>query len=216
MSFINYSKIDEPPSGFILQKDVYTTNLLYAYDLFPLKYLNNLPFRIQKKENNNPNYSFQILPFTGNKSFIVKKQKLFNFINKPKKVNNICKQKLKFPIPKRKIISLKHLNLYEGITKKNIKIKNMDDDLNISSNHGKKFIYKYKENKSFKAFPPISLKKGKNIKLKNENSLSKISMKKVVKRLNNDLRNIKLIESNRKKSFVKDRFFSTQINIENG
>ena len=92
----------------------------------------------------------------------------------------------------------------------------MDDDLNISSNHGKKFIYKYKENKSFKAFPPISLKKGKNIKLKNENSLSKISLKKVVKRLNNDLRNIKLIESNRKKSFVKDRFFSTQINIENG
>ena len=175
-----------------------------------------MPFRIQKKENNNPNYSFQILPFTGNNSFIVKKQKLFNFIDKPKKVNNICKQKLKFPIPKRKIISLKHLNLYEGITKKNIKIKNMDDDLNISSNHGKKFIYKYKENKSFKAFPPISLKKGKYIKLKNENSLSKISLKKVVKRLNNDLRNIKLIESNRKKSFVKDRFFSTQINIENG
>ena len=31
-----YAKVEYPPCGFILQKDVYTTNLLYANNQFPL------------------------------------------------------------------------------------------------------------------------------------------------------------------------------------
>ena len=31
-----FTKEEYPPAGFILQKDVYTTNLLYANDQFPL------------------------------------------------------------------------------------------------------------------------------------------------------------------------------------
>ena len=54
-----YSKAELPPCGFILQKDVYTTNLLYANDQFPLKSLKKrLPFRPRSgKKMQNPSHS---------------------------------------------------------------------------------------------------------------------------------------------------------------
>ncbi len=50
-------------------------------------------------------------------------------ICKPKLLNN---EKLKFPLPKIKTFPLKCLNLYEEISKKDVNIKNMGDDLNIT------------------------------------------------------------------------------------
>ena len=43
--------------------------------------------------------------------------------------------------------------------------------------------------------------------------MGKISLKNIISQLNDDLRNLKQMELDRKKSFIKDKFFSTQIYI---
>ena len=210
-----YKKIDIPPTGFILQKDVYTTNLLYSYDQFPLKSLKSrLPFRPKKKEN--PNYSVQIIRENGNISDFTENKRYFYLFNsfKPKVLKN---KKLFFPLPKKRIYSLNTLNYYEKISKKNLQIKNIDDDLNITSNNGRKIYYKFKETNAFKEkkdlLPMIPLTYSRK-KIKKE-SLTNVSMKNKIERLNDELKIIKKIESYRRKSFVRDKFFSTQIYINN-
>ena len=84
-----FSKLEYPPSGFILQKDVYTTNLLYANDQFPLTYLKQrLPFRPPRKLN--PNNSVKILRQNGRVSDNSENKKEFYCFNtfKPKHLSN--------------------------------------------------------------------------------------------------------------------------------
>ena len=218
MSYNNIlKKVGYPPYGFILQKDVYTTNLLYAYDQFPLTSLRKrIPFRHHKKEN--PNKSVIIVRQNGCISDNAKSKHSFYLVNtfKPK---HLFKKKLLFPIPKSKSIPLTYMNLYEEISKKDIKVKNIDDDLNITSNNGRKILYKFKENNSNnnnkKILPSISgnnLHEYKKISEKDK-SLAKISLRNKVNQLNDELRSIKQIELDRRRSFIKDKFFSTQIYI---
>ena len=218
MSYNNIlKKVEYPPYGFILQKDVYTTNLLYAYDQFPLTSLRkSIPFRHHKKEN--PNKSVIIVRQNGCISDNAKSKHSFYLVNtfKPK---YLFKKKLLFPIPKSKSIPLTYMNLYEEISKKDIKVKNIDDDLNITSNNGRKILYKFKENNSNnnnkKILPSISgnnLHEYKKISEKDK-SLAKISLRNKVNQLNDELRSIKQIELDRRRSFIKDKFFSTQIYI---
>ena len=211
-----YAKIEYPPCGFILQKDVYTTNLLYANDQFPLNSLKKrLPFRPYKKLN--PNNSLMIMRQNGHISDNSETRNLFNYYStfKPKYLN---KKKLNFPIPRSKTVPLTNLNFYGEISKRDVKIKNIDDDLNITSNNGRKIYYKFKEN-NFTGSSKFSLPSiSNNIytynkKIKGKNSLGKISFKYIINQLNSDLRNIKQMELDRKKSFIKDKFFSTQIYI---
>ena len=212
-----YARVEYPPSGFILQKDVYTTNLLYANDQFPLKALKKrLPFRPYKKLN--PNNSLMIMRQNGHISDNSETKNLFNFYStfKPKYLN---KKKLNFPMPKSKTVPLTNLNLYEEISKRDEKIKNIDDDLNITSNNGRKIYYKFKDNKFLRntkyLLPSISNNNiyTYNKKVKGKNSYGKISFKYIINQLNDELRNIRQMELDRKKSFIKDKFFSTQIYI---
>ena len=212
-----YTRIEYPPSGFILQKDVYTTNLLYANDQFPLKALKkSLPFRPYKKLN--PNNSLMIMRQNGHISDNSEARNLFNFYStfKPKYLH---KKKLNFPIPKSKTVPLTNLNLYEEISKRDVRIKNIDDDLNITSSNGRKIYYKFKENKFLRntkySLPSIPNRNiyTYNKKKKKKNSFAKISFKHIINQLNEELRNIKQMELDRKRSFIKDKFFSTQIYI---
>ena len=225
-----FGKIEYPPCGFILQKDVYTTNLLYANDQFPLVSLRKrLPFRSTSgRKILNPNHSVRILRENGNISENSETKKTFYLLNnfKPKQLKN---KKLKFPLPKLKAFPLSYLNLNEEINKKDVKIRNMDDDLNITSSNGRKICYKFKEKtnlqkKEKEKFPILYKQKNKNknnslykkILKKNENdkSMDKISLKYIVGQLNNQLKEIKLTEKERKRAFMRDKFFSTQIYIE--
>ena len=212
-----FKKIEFPPCGFILQKDVYTTNLLYANNQFPLTSLKKrLPFRPPKKLN--PNNSVTILRQNGKISDNAENKKEFYFYNtfKPKYLK---KKKLKFPIPNSKPIPLTNLNLYEEISKKDIKIKNIDDDLNITSNNGRKIFYRFKENKFFNTkkslYPSLSANNfyGYGRRDKEETSLAKKTLRNLINQLNEELRNLRQMELDRKKSFIKDKFFSTQIYI---
>ena len=174
-----FDKVEFPPCGFILQKDVYTTNLLYANDQFPLTALKKrLPFRPKSgKKIQNPNHSVRILRENGNVSENSESKKLFYLLNnfKPKQLKN---KKLKFPLPKLKAFPLSHLNLYEEISKKDLRIRNIDDDLNITSNNGRKIFYKFKEKKltNPKIFKKKNGKKiNENMKLAGSNNIEIIT-----------------------------------------
>jgi len=225
-----FSKVDFLPSGFILQKDVYTTNLLYANDRFPLTSLRKrLPFRpISRQKIPNPNDSIQILRQNGKISENSERKKIFYLLSdfKPKALN---KRKLRFPLPKIKYTPLSNLNYYEDISKKDLKIKNIEDDLNIYSKNGKKIFYKFKENKlsnnSKSNFPLIekhhktlsnskTKKHIRKIRREGDKSMDKLTLTNVIDQLNDNLKNIRQLEIERKKAFIKDKFFSTQIYVD--
>ena len=225
-----FSKVEYPPSGFILQKDVYTTNLLYANDRFPLTSLRKrLPFRpISRQKIPNPNDSIQILRQNGKISENSERKKIFYLLSdfKPKALN---KRKLRFPLPKIKYTPLSNLNYYEDISKKDLKIKNIEDDLNIYSKNGKKIFYKFKENKltnnSKSNFPLIekhhktlsnskTKKHIRKIRREGDKSMDKLTLTNVIDQLNDNLKNIRQLEIERKKAFIKDKFFSTQIYVD--
>ena len=230
-----FEKVELPPHGFILQKDVYTTNLLYANDQFPLTALKKrLPFRDNSgKKTQNPSKSVKILRENGKISENSEQKKLFYLYNKfkPKQLKN---KKLKFPLPKIKVIPLTNLNLNENINKRDVKIKYIEDDLNITSNNGKKIIFKFKEKKlpnTQRANFPSIFKQKINLTKKNkykykinnynskikkyyDQSADKIYLKQIVGELNEELKNIKNIEKERRKAFIRDKFFSTQIYVE--
>ena len=137
----------QPVVGFILQKDVYTTNLLYANDQFSTKSLRKtLPFRRGSgRKPNNPSSSLTIIRQNGFASENSEDEDVFYMRNtfKPKKLHN---KHLRFPLPKIKSIPLTNSILREDICKQDIRIKYMEDDLNITSKFGKKIIYNLKEN----------------------------------------------------------------------
>jgi hypothetical protein len=225
-----YKKIKLPPCGFILQKDMYITNLLYENHKFPLTSLKQrLPFR--RKKLINPSHSISVLRENGKISENSESKAVFYSLNnfKPK---SLIKRKLKFPLIKIKTIPLTNLNLNEEINKKDVKIKNMEDDLNITSNKGRKIIFKFKKNSNIsdykkEKFPSI-VNNNNNINYnkydvlfkhrrrnQNDNSMDKTSLNHIVDDLNKDIKNIKQSEKNVKRSFIRDKFFSTQIYVEN-
>ena len=180
-----------PIVGFILQKDVYTTNLLYANDQFSTKSLRKtLPFRSGSgRKPNNPSSSLTILRQNGFLADNSEDEDTFYMRStfKPKKLNN---KQLKFPLPKINSIPLTNSILREDICKQDIKIKYLDDDLNITSKFGKKIIYNLKENNTiyktrFKGKPESRIQfKIQNLDSKNKfKTFYKPKIRKYCKRL---------------------------------
>ena len=222
MSYNLLSKLDLIPTGFILQKDVYTTNLLYANNQFPLKSLRErLPFLHPSQEKKNLNYSVNNLRLNESTSNLDKNNNDLNYSARSK-IKNLKKiLKMKYPIPKGKMMSIKDLNFYQEMSNKNIRVKNIDDDLNITSNKGKKILYKFKNTKS-PIMPKLPLIPTKNYNNNNQNkekslsmSMSSARLKNVIDHLNEDLKNIKIFEAKRKENIIRDKFFNTQIYVNN-
>ena len=134
-------------SGFILQKDVYTTNLLYANDRFSTRSLKKtLPFRSPfGRQPEDPTQCLQILRQNGNISNNTGNENIFYLFNsyKPKKLKH---RKLKFPMTKCRISSASLNDFYSKYRDKNVKIKYIEDDLNITSHNGKKIYFNFKNN----------------------------------------------------------------------
>ena len=141
-----YTRIRIPSGGFILKKDVYTTNLLYADDRFSKKsILKNLKFR---KPHTN-------IPLNTSKSLIILHENFDEFkkmYNKNKNYSCLKKKskktwgKIQFPLPRVNAKSMSAFNLNKNFCNKNVKIRFMEDDLNITSNKGKKINYNFKGN----------------------------------------------------------------------
>ena len=91
MSYNLLSKLDLIPTGFILQKDVYTTNLLYANNQFPLKSLRErLPFLHPSQEKKNLNYSVNNLRLNESTSNLDKNNNDLNYSARSK-IKNLKK-----------------------------------------------------------------------------------------------------------------------------
>jgi hypothetical protein len=195
-------------SGFLLQKDVYTTNLLYEHNKFPILPIKNLfPFRnydIYKKNINLQN-SFIILNHNRSERCILPKKKI---------------TKLKFPLPKPELST--KIDFYSHL-QGNIKLKYMDDDLNISSRRGKRIDYFFKEEEPRQIIFENNINKYKNLLHKyNSKSLSYTTKRRNMSfsfnkffpiRQNIELINKHLKELNKKKSVItKDSvLFKTQV-----
>ena len=192
-------------SGFLLQKDVYTTNLLYEHNKFPLipnKY--TFPFRkidYYQRINIDLRNSFQI--------FSLKNEK-----NKEPKINY---HKLKFPLPKSE--SATKIDFYSHL-RGNIKIRYMVDDLNIISRKGRKIFYSIKDDDSKLIFGENEIKIDDSSK--NMNKSQSISPKKkgnsfIYNKFFNIRKNIELINmhlkelNKKKKIIIRDSVFKTQI-----
>jgi hypothetical protein len=135
-----YPKIS-PIVGFILQKDVYTTNLLYANDKFPTKSLRKtIPFlKPSYMHKTNPDSCITILNEKRPKLEI--NDEILTNSKYPFKHKKLGNKRLKFPLPKMKTIPLRNSILQEEICKEDLKIKFLKDDSNIYSNSGKKLFY---------------------------------------------------------------------------
>ncbi len=170
-------------SGFLLQKDVYTTNLLYEHNKFPILPKKKLfPFRnydIYKKEINLQN-SFIILNHNRSDKSIFPKKKI---------------TKLKFPLPKAEISS--NSDFYTHLHG-NIKLKYMEDDLNISSRRGKRIEYFFKEEE-----PRQIIFDENNLYYRYNNFLQKFSSK-----------SVSYTPKRRNMSFSYNKFFPIRKNIE--
>lgn len=150
-----------PPSGFILQKDVYTTNLLYANDqLSPEKKNSWFSFRsIPTHLPNNPGRSLRIFNET--------ECSFSNFNMSSSKSKKMIKTKLKFPLPKIVMPPISLNNYNKNLCKRDLNILFIEDDLNIASNKGKKIFYNYKKNK---LSPDKCTTEGNINNIKNENN----------------------------------------------
>ena len=121
-------------SGFLLKKDFYTNNLLQVHRKInstdDLRFMN---FINENKLNNNlfnPLNSIRIrkvIPLS------------YNTLNKSHKEI----KKLQFPLPKINFPSFSQIDFYSNIKGK-YNVKNLVDDLNVTSNRSKKIIYHYK------------------------------------------------------------------------
>ena len=131
------------PSGFILQKDVYTTNLLYENNKFPLTNLrSSLPFipLIKSKKFNLENYliirkrTFDQGEERKNCSFfpLEKKRKLFQG------------KKLRFPLERINYKKLGRVVFYKDLCRKDLRGQDIPDDNNITSRiyRGLEFVNK--------------------------------------------------------------------------
>ena len=130
--------------GFLLQRDINTTNLLLNCNQFSMKNIKDyLQFRpMSGKKPENPNRSLKILRQNGNISENTENDKKFYLLStfKPKKLKH---KKLKLPLPYMKTIPL--YKTFYSYSSSNTKIKCMEDDLNITSKYGKKVVYNMKE-----------------------------------------------------------------------
>ncbi len=150
-------------SGFVLKKDYYMNNLYKEHKKFPsinkYNFVNIL---------NNSNIQRQIL----NLSKSIRVRKIIPSFNN----NNINKshkdlKKLQFPLPKVYFPSMSQVDFYSNIKGK-YNIRNLDDDLNVTSNRTKKIFYHYKydnDSKSHNSESKIFLQpknSKKNLKLK--------------------------------------------------
>ncbi len=161
--YLDKFKIGKIKSGFVLKKDNYMNNLYKEHKKFPsinkYNFVNIL---------NNSNIQRQIL----NLSKSIRVRKIIPSFNN----NNINKshkdlKKLQFPLPKVYFPSMSQVDFYSNIKGK-YNIRNLDDDLNVTSNRTKKIFYHYKydnDNKSHNSESKIFLQpknSKKNLKLK--------------------------------------------------
>ena len=214
------------PSGFILQKDVYTTNLLYANDQFPIKKLSQiLPFRpLTGRIPQDPSTCVKIIRQNGFISYNTENETIFFAKNtfKPKKLMH---RKLKFPIPKYRLPPLSATDFYSSFRDKNIRIRYIEDDLNITSKKGKKIIYTFKDQYYANFGHKQRLNKGIIIKKKEYNSQNydqyfdfgfRSRRNKIFNEKQNLIKNqksISRVSSYHKKIFPKDKTFATQIDF---
>ena len=127
--------------GFILKKDVYTTNLLFEHKRINFSTKNLIPFR-----NINPN------PNDININEFLK----VNSCRKLQKVESIFKpklHKLKFPLNRIIPPSKSNIDFYPNF--KGNKIIYIDDDSNITSLNGKKINFSIKNEEKKKFFNGI-------------------------------------------------------------
>ena len=133
-------------SGFILQKDVYTTNILYENNLVCDSNLKNIvPFRPKSgRVPQDPTTCIQILKQICPIPLTTKNSNVFLFRNKIK-TKKLKNKKLKFPLPKMRLRPISSNDFYKSIRGENIKTQNIEDDLNITSKHKKKIYFSYIE-----------------------------------------------------------------------
>ena len=216
-------------SGFILQKDYYTTNLLYANDRFPTKYLSrSLPFRSPLgRQPEDPTNCLQIFR---QKCFISNNTKNKNSFY-PKKLNH---KKLKFPVTKGKISSYTLIDFYSKYTDKNAKIKYIEDDLNITSHNGKKIYFNFKDNyiTNYNSNKTDNISKISKMKIQRPISCLNKNILEIQNKMDNGIftsRNMFMRQSltqfskdkdkipeNKIKIFDKNHFFTTQMDSNKG
>ena len=133
-------------SGFILQKDVYTTNILYENNLVCDSNLKNIvPFRPKSgRVPQDPTTCIQILKQICPIPLTTKNSNVFLFRNKIK-TKKLKNKKWKFPLPKIRLRPISSNDFYKSIRGENIKTQNIEDDLNITSKHNKKIYFSYIE-----------------------------------------------------------------------
>jgi hypothetical protein len=136
-------------SGFILKKDVYTTNILYENNLIPdtskLKYI--LPFRPKSgRIPQDPSTCIRIMKQIYPIPFVTNIDNIF-FIKKNLKSKKLKNKKLKFPLPKMKLRPISSNDFYTNIRGK--RARNIEDDLNITTRHGKKIYYSFKNDNDY-------------------------------------------------------------------
>jgi hypothetical protein len=142
-------------------------------------------------------------------------------INNRKKSNSFShkrKTKLKFPLPRPDIPVSSNIDFYKYL-KGDVKLRYMDDDLNITSRKGKKIEYSFKDNGNKLIF---------NNKVNDLNTNYLITHNYTPKKRNNSTynafyplrKNIELINESlkeinkRKKIILKDNMFKTQIQFQ--
>ena len=132
-------------SGFILQKDVYTTNILYENNLIPNTNLKRiLPFRPKSgRIPQDPTPCVQIFKQIGPIPDPMKFEDFF-ILKKDFRTKKLKKRKLKFPLPKLRLRPISSNDFYKHLRNKNLKTRNIEDDLNITSKHGKKIYYSFR------------------------------------------------------------------------
>ena len=149
-------------SGFLLKKDYYTNNLLKVHR--KINSTDDLRFMNIINENNLNNHLFNPLNFIRIRKVIPLS---YNTLNK----SHIEIKKLQFPLPKVYFPSMSQVDFYSNIKGK-YNIRNLDDDLNVTSNRTKKIFYHYKyddDSKSHNSESKIFLQpknSKKNLKLK--------------------------------------------------
>lgn len=208
----------DPFNGFLFQKDIYTTNLLYIHQKYAkndrLPYL-NIYDRIDHKADLSP-----CLQIRKEENDLHRKSRKNITIHSTKRM-----RKLIFPLPKVKTPTLSSIDFYEKY-KGDYKLCYMDDDLNITSKKMKKFIYSSKvptgqtnQNDTFNSQSTMSFENPRNttislsslINLKNSNkTLFNFNPKKSPMFINEKLKKVNIIKNNNSNY---DLMFKTQIKV---
>ena len=216
--------VGKPIDGFIMQKDLFSSNILYEHTKLSLKNLKKIiPFREAiniPKRSIKLNDSLKILhkngKITKNSDNLSKFYSICSY--KPKQLTH---RKLKFPLP---LITLaKNFSSEKNnTTKENNLLTNFEDDLNITSNkNNKKAKNKILMNRNSQTnltikFPTVCITNRNHYisvlhKRKKGSGFNSPYIKKDIININKYLLEMKEDEIERKKSFIKEKFFRTQI-----